>query len=246
MIVLIFGLIGNFNFGKIILFNQFIGLCQWVGNWVGVIVECKEGVFYIVCYVVCLVDLFGIYLLISVFVQVLLDEQIVCCYIVSGEVDVLVNVVDVVNLECNLYFMVQLWEMGIFCIVVLNMFDIVCSQCICIDIDGLVWCFGCLVVLLVFICVDGIDELKVVIDFLQFLQVVLVVDYLLVIQVQVGYFLEMCVLVVLVIELCWLVLQVLEGDIFNGLVLGLLFVILEQVCQGCGEEFELVIVDVCY
>lgn len=40
---LIIGLIGNLNFGKIILFNQFIGVRQRVGNWVGVIVERKEG-----------------------------------------------------------------------------------------------------------------------------------------------------------------------------------------------------------
>lgn len=39
------GLIGNPNSGKTTLFNQLTGARQRVGNWAGVTVERKEGVF---------------------------------------------------------------------------------------------------------------------------------------------------------------------------------------------------------
>ncbi|MGC3581717.1 FeoB small GTPase domain-containing protein, partial [Pseudomonas aeruginosa] len=79
----------------------------------------------------------GTYTLTSVSAQASLDEQIASRYIASGEVDVLVNVVDAANLERNLNLTVQLREMGIPCIVALYMLDIARSQRIRIDIDGL-------------------------------------------------------------------------------------------------------------
>ncbi|MBN0266823.1 50S ribosome-binding GTPase, partial [Pseudomonas aeruginosa] len=91
-------------------------------------VERKEGAFHTARHAVRLVDLPGTYSLTSVSAQASLDEQIACRYIASGEVDVLVNVVDAANLERNLYLTVQLREMGIPCIVALNMLDIARSQ----------------------------------------------------------------------------------------------------------------------
>ncbi|PXB87602.1 ferrous iron transport protein B, partial [Pseudomonas aeruginosa] len=176
MTALTLGLIGNPNSGKTTLFNQLTGSRQRVGNWAGVTVERKEGAFHTVRHAVRLVDLPGTYSLTSVSAQASLDEQIACRYIASGEVDVLVNVVDAANLERNLYLTVQLREMGIPCIVALNMLDIARSQRIRIDIDGLARRLGCPVVPLVSTRADGIDELKAAIDSLQLPQAALAVD----------------------------------------------------------------------
>ncbi|HGY3563926.1 TPA: Fe(2+) transporter permease subunit FeoB [Pseudomonas aeruginosa] len=190
MTALTLGLIGNPNSGKTTLFNQLTGSRQRVGNWAGVTVERKEGAFHTARHAVRLVDLPGTYSLTSVSAQASLDEQIACRYIASGEVDVLVNVVDAANLERNLYLTVQLREMGIPCIVALNMLDIARSQRIRIDIDGLARRLGCPVVPLVSTRADGIDELKAAIDELQVPQAALAVDYPPAIQAQVGYLLE--------------------------------------------------------
>ncbi|MGU0056271.1 FeoB small GTPase domain-containing protein [Enterobacter hormaechei] len=52
--------------------------------------------------------------------QTSLDEQIACHYILSGDADLLINVVDASNLERNLYLTLQLLELGIPCIVALT------------------------------------------------------------------------------------------------------------------------------
>lgn len=36
-------ILGNFNVGKIFLFNVLIGLYEYIGNWSGVMVEKKVG-----------------------------------------------------------------------------------------------------------------------------------------------------------------------------------------------------------
>ncbi|MFH3788611.1 FeoB small GTPase domain-containing protein, partial [Acinetobacter baumannii] len=246
MTALTLGLIGNPNSGKTTLFNQLTGSRQRVGNWAGVTVERKEGAFHTARHAVRLVDLPGTYSLTSVSAQASLDEQIACRYIASGEVDVLVNVVDAANLERNLYLTVQLREMGIPCIVALNMLDIARSQRIRIDIDGLARRLGCPVVPLVSTRADGIDELKAAIDSLQLPQAALAVDYPPAIQAQVGYLLETRAPAASAIEPRWLALQALEGHIFNGPALGLPPATLEQARQGCGEEPELAIVDARY
>lgn len=55
----------------------------------------------------------------------------------------LINVVDAANLERNLYLTLQLLELGIPCIVALNMLDIARSQGITIDIPALERRLGC-------------------------------------------------------------------------------------------------------
>ncbi|STJ15453.1 ferrous iron transport protein B [Escherichia coli] len=59
-----------------------------------------------------------------------------CHYILSGDADLLINVVDASNLERNLYLTLQLLELGIPCIVALNMLDIAEKQNIRIEIDA--------------------------------------------------------------------------------------------------------------
>lgn len=99
-----------------------------MGNWAGVTVERKEGQFTTTDNQVTLVDLPGTYSLTTISSQTSLDEQIACHYILSGDADLLINVVDASNLERNLYLTLQLLELGIPCIVALNMLDIAEKQ----------------------------------------------------------------------------------------------------------------------
>ena len=158
------GLIGNPNSGKTTLFNQLTGARQRVGNWAGVTVERKEGHFSTAGQQVTLVDLPGTYSLTTISAQTSLDEQIACHYILSGEADLLINVVDASNLERNLYLTLQLLELGIPCIVALNMLDIAEKQAITIDIDALSARLGCPVIPMVSTKGSGIEALKLAID----------------------------------------------------------------------------------
>ncbi|MDF7679432.1 Fe(2+) transporter permease subunit FeoB [Enterobacteriaceae bacterium ESL0689] len=158
------GLVGNPNSGKTTLFNQLTGARQRVGNWAGVTVERKEGTFITTDYQVTLVDLPGTYSLTTISAQTSLDEQIACHYILSGEADMLINVVDASSLERNLYLTLQLLELGIPCIVALNMLDIAEKQKIRIDVDALANRLGCPVIPLVSTRGRGIPALKMAID----------------------------------------------------------------------------------
>ncbi|GFN45067.1 Fe(2+) transporter permease subunit FeoB [Candidatus Regiella insecticola] len=159
------GLMGNPNTGKSTLFNQLTGSRQRVGNWAGVTVEKKEGYFSITQHKkITLVDLPGTYSLTTLSEQTSVDEQIACRYILSAQTDLVVNVIDAVNLERNLYLTLQLVELGIPCIVALNMLDIAQRQHIKIDINQLSKQLGCPVIPLVSCRASGIKELKNKID----------------------------------------------------------------------------------
>ncbi|MCS3432843.1 Fe(2+) transporter permease subunit FeoB [Klebsiella sp. BIGb0407] len=158
------GLIGNPNSGKTTLFNQLTGSRQRVGNWAGVTVERKEGHFSTAEHLVTLVDLPGTYSLTTISAQTSLDEQIACHYILGGEADVFINVVDASNLERNLYLTLQLLELGLPCVVALNMLDIAEKQAITIDIEALSARLGCPVIPMVSTKGSGIDALKQAID----------------------------------------------------------------------------------
>ncbi|MCU7809590.1 MAG: 50S ribosome-binding GTPase, partial [Candidatus Thiodiazotropha sp. (ex Semelilucina semeliformis)] len=97
-------LAGNPNCGKTALFNMLTGIRQRTGNWPGVTVDRKEGRFAIDRDEVNVVDLPGIYSLDATS----LDEQVTRDYLLSGDADLIVNIVDASNLERNLYFSVQM------------------------------------------------------------------------------------------------------------------------------------------
>ncbi len=117
------GLIGNPNCGKTTLFNALTGLRQKVGNWPGVTVDRKMGYFELGDDQVEVVDLPGTYSLDAVS-SASLDEAIAREYALSGEADVIVNIVDASNLERNLYLTTQLMEMRVPLVLAVNMLDL--------------------------------------------------------------------------------------------------------------------------
>ncbi len=127
------GFIGNPNCGKTTLFNAYTGAKLKVANWPGVTVEKKEGMFSAHGVDFKLVDLPGIYSLTSY----TMEEKLSRGYILSDDVDVIVDVVDASNLERNLYLTLQLIELGKPVVVALNMMDIVEERGMEIDLHRL-------------------------------------------------------------------------------------------------------------
>jgi ferrous iron transport protein B len=154
--VLTIALGGNPNCGKSALFNQFTGIRQKTGNWPGVTVDRKEGRFQLGEEEVTIVDLPGIYSLDASSI----DEQITRDYLLSGEAALIVNIIDAANLERNLYFTVQMREMGIPMVIALNMMDIARKHGIELDIKRLSEQLDCPVVPVVAVTGEGVDELK--------------------------------------------------------------------------------------
>ena len=157
-------LLGNPNCGKTTLFNILTGSRQRTGNWAGVTVDKKEGLYHYHNQTVTVVDLPGIYSMSSFDEQGSLDEQIGCEYILSGEADLVVNIVDAANIERNLYLTLQLLEMNVPCLVVLNMLDIARQKNIIIDSEKLSAQLGCPVVSLIANKNKGVEPLKAAIE----------------------------------------------------------------------------------
>lgn len=118
-------LVGNPNTGKSTFFNAWTGMHQVTGNWPGVTVEKLLGdVALSNGEHVTVVDLPGIYSLHAVSE----DERVASDYARSGVADIIINVVDAVNLERNLYLTLALAELGKPMVVVLTMVDILKRQ----------------------------------------------------------------------------------------------------------------------
>jgi len=147
---------GNPNCGKSALFNALTGIRQKTGNWPGVTVDRKEGRCNISGSELRVVDLPGIYSLDASS----LDEQITRDYLLSRDANLIVNVIDASNLERNLYFTVQLREMGIPMVVALNMMDVARKRGIEVDSDILAQQLGCPVVPVVAVTGEGMEQLK--------------------------------------------------------------------------------------
>ncbi|MFA7415265.1 MAG: Fe(2+) transporter permease subunit FeoB [Rhizobium sp.] len=150
--------VGNPNCGKTTLFNALTGSRQKVGNWPGVTVEKKTGTMMLDGVPATLVDLPGTYSLGSS--DTSLDERIALDYAVSGQADVLVNIVDASNLERHLYLTTQLLEMRVPMLVVLNMMDVARQNGITIDVDALAAQLCCPVVPVIAAKGTGLEAMK--------------------------------------------------------------------------------------
>lgn len=126
-------LAGNPNVGKSVIFNQLTGLSQTIGNWPGKTVERKEGSLEFLGFHFNIVDLPGIYSLSTYSLEEIVSRE----YIVSEEVDVIVNVIDATNLERNLFLTFQLLELKVPIILAINQCDILNKRNMKIDFKKL-------------------------------------------------------------------------------------------------------------
>lgn len=155
----IISLIGNPNCGKTTLFNALTGSRQRVGNWPGVTVDKKTGNFSYEDHDIEVVDLPGIYSVTPTSISGE-DEVVARNYLLSGEAQVVVNIIDASNLERNLYLTSQLIEMGVPVLIVVNMLDIAKQHKIKLDLKALESQLGCPVIGLIANRNKGVEELK--------------------------------------------------------------------------------------
>ena len=115
----VIALAGNPNVGKSTVFNTLTGLRQHTGNWPGKTVTRAEGGFEYAGRRYKMVDLPGTYSLLATS----LDEEIARDFILFGQPDVTLVVVDVTQLERNLNLVLQVLEITDRVIVCLNLMD---------------------------------------------------------------------------------------------------------------------------
>jgi ferrous iron transport protein B len=150
-------LAGNANVGKSVLFNALTGMHQHIGNWPGKTIEKAEGTFFFKGRTVDVIDLPGIYSL-STFS---LEERISREYVAREKPDVVINVVDASVLERNLFFTLQLIELGAPVVIALNQVDLAERKGIRIDCKKLSNILGVPVVPMVATMNKGIHKILV-------------------------------------------------------------------------------------
>ena len=131
-------LVGNPNCGKTSLFNMASGSREHVGNYSGVTVDAKEGLFEYGGYHFRIVDLPGTYSL-SAYSP---EELYVRRNLVEEVPDVVINVVDASNLQRNLYLTTQIIDMNLRVVMALNMYDELVAKGDQLDIKQLGYLLG--------------------------------------------------------------------------------------------------------
>ena len=127
------GIVGNPNSGKTTLFNNITGSTAHVGNWPGVTVDKKEGIYKRGKEKILVTDLPGNYSL-----SPYTDEEVITRnFILHSKPDCIINIVDVTNLERNLYLTTQIMELGVPMVLAVNMMDLAERENIKISIPNL-------------------------------------------------------------------------------------------------------------
>ena len=148
-------LVGNPNCGKTSLFNMASGSHEHVGNYSGVTVDAKEGLFEYRGYHFRIIDLPGTYSL-SAYSP---EELYVRKNLVEDTPDVVINVVDASNLQRNLYLTTQLIDMDLRVVMALNMYDELTLKGDKLDIKQLGYLLGMPIVPTVSRTGEGINDL---------------------------------------------------------------------------------------
>jgi ferrous iron transport protein B len=148
-------LAGNPNTGKSTVFNALTGLRQHTGNWPGKTVTRAEGGFEYGDNKYKLVDLPGTYSLLATS----LDEEVARDFILFGQPDVTIVVVDATRLERNLNLVLQVSEITNRVVVALNLIDEARRHNIQIDERRLARDLGLPVVPMVARQSEGVPEL---------------------------------------------------------------------------------------
>ena len=149
-------LIGNPNCGKTALFNALTGQQQYVGNWAGVTVEKKEGIFSANGETVRLIDLPGIYSLYPYSIE----EKITKSYLDQQPPDVIINILDGTCPEKSLYLTLQLCELHLPVLIAVNMSDELEKRGVHIDYAGLAQELGVVALPVSAKKKTGLEELK--------------------------------------------------------------------------------------
>jgi ferrous iron transport protein B len=154
-------LVGNPNAGKSTLFNALTGMQQHVANFPGVTVEHAEGAYVHDLTAVTLIDLPGTYST----VPQSPDEEIALDVLTGRRhgvrpADVIVVVVDATNLERNLFFATQVFDLGRPTVIALNRMDRVAAEGTRIDVPELIHELGVVVVPVTATKGHGVDRLR--------------------------------------------------------------------------------------
>lgn len=143
-------LVGNPNVGKSVFFNALTGMYVDVSNFPGTTVDISHGRYKQDV----VIDTPGVYGISS-----FNDEEIVARDVILSA-DLILNVVDAVHLERDLFLTLQVIDTGIPTIVAINMMDEAAAQGIKVDSDLLEHLLGVPVISTVAVKGKGLDEVK--------------------------------------------------------------------------------------
>ena len=114
-----FALIGNPNCGKTTLFNLLTKMNENTGNYSGVTLDIKAGIFYFNNYKIHIYDLPGIYSLTKYYNE----EKVTIDFLKEGKIDLIINVLDSTKLKRSLFLTYELKKKYKFLLCSFNLYD---------------------------------------------------------------------------------------------------------------------------